>query len=106
MLFAECARALRLARRLIPEIFGGNRRGTSPENSHEMRMAAHEMRQAWRPKPASASPSPRSSRGEGLGGGLLSANSQNEVPAVGPPHPEFPRFENFELPPPPGPRVR
>src|SRR6266478_8315474 len=57
------------------------------------------MRQASRLKPASASPSPRSSRGEGWGEGPLSANSQNEVPAVSPPHPKFSRCENFDLSP-------
>src|SRR5712671_6114190 len=64
-----------------------------------MRIAAHEIRQASRPKPASASPSPRSSRGEGWGEGPLSANSQDQVPAVSPPHPKFSRCENFDLSP-------
>src|SRR5258708_28380148 len=38
-----------VGRRLFPQFFGGNRRVTEPEISHEMRSPAHEMRQASRP---------------------------------------------------------
>jgi hypothetical protein len=50
--FAEYALISDVGRRLFPEFFGGNRRVTDRENSHEMRNPAHEMRQSSRPKPA------------------------------------------------------
>jgi hypothetical protein len=44
--FAEYALNADVGRRLFPQFFGGNRRVTEPEISHEMRNPAHEMRQA------------------------------------------------------------
>src|SRR5450631_2067216 len=70
VLVARHARHMRtLGRKTVPGIFhrqgNGGKGVTGRGNSHEMRVAPHEMRQAWRPN--GHFPSPRL-RGEGVGG--------------------------------------